>query len=68
MRRPLEQRSARKRWYWLLLLPFIFMLWPPLYARTEPALGGIPFFYWYQFAWVVLSAVITGVVYLLTHD
>ncbi|MDQ6779535.1 MAG: DUF3311 domain-containing protein [Candidatus Eremiobacteraeota bacterium] len=68
MRRPLEQHSARKRWHWLLLLPFIFMLWPPFYARVEPALAGIPFFYWYQFVWVVLSALTTGAVYLLTHE
>lgn len=68
MQRPLGQPSAKKRWYWLLLLPFIFMLWPALYARVDPTVAGIPFFYWYQFIWVVLSAAITGLVYWLSHD
>jgi membrane protein implicated in regulation of membrane protease activity len=39
----------------LLVLPFVAILWVPLYARTEPRLAGLPFFYWYQFAWIVLS-------------
>jgi len=30
-------------------------------------LFGFPFFYWYQFAWVPLSAVLTGIVYLVTR-
>ena len=68
MQRPAGQPSARKRWYVLLLLPFVFMLWPALYARIGPTLGGIPFFYWYQFSWVVLSAAITGLVYWLSRD
>ena len=34
------------------------MLWVPSYNRLEPALGGIPFFYWYQLAWILLGAAI----------
>ncbi|MFD4975609.1 DUF3311 domain-containing protein [Streptomyces sp. NPDC058424] len=33
---------------------FIGPLLAPLYMRTEPRLLGWPFFYWYQFAWVLL--------------
>lgn len=55
-------------WYWLLLLPLAALLFPGIYARTTPALFGFPFFYWYQFAWVVITAAITGLVYLLTKD
>jgi hypothetical protein len=68
MRPPFGHAGARKRWYWLLLLPFVCMLWPPLYARVDPMLAGIPFFYWYQFVWVILSAVVTGLVYWLSRD
>jgi hypothetical protein len=41
-----------------LALPFVGLLWPPWYAHEEPHLGGVPFFYWYQFAWVPVSVVL----------
>ena len=41
------------------------MLWVPSYNRLEPALGGVPFFYWYQLAWILLGA---GIVLLVYHD
>ena len=55
----------------LLLLPFIGLLWVPFYNFQEPALFGFPFFYWYQLLWVLISAVITALVYVKTkpvHD
>jgi Na+/melibiose symporter-like transporter len=54
-------------WYALLALPLLGLLYPPLYATRDPELAGIPFFYWYQFAWVVVSAVLTVVVFLATR-
>lgn len=60
-------RASAQRWYWLLLLPFAGLLYPPLYAHEDPHLFGIPFFYWYQGAWLVLTAVITTVVYRRTR-
>jgi hypothetical protein len=33
-------------WYALLLLPFAGTLFPWIYNRAEPALLGMPFFYW----------------------
>jgi hypothetical protein len=54
-------------WYALLALPLLGLLYPPLYATRDPELAGIPFFYWYQFAWVIVSAVLTLVVYLATR-
>ena len=44
------------------------IFYPPLYASAAPALWGFPFFYWYQFVWITLSAAIIGVVYLLTRE
>jgi len=32
------------------------LLWVPFYNFVEPALWGIPFFYWYQFLWVILTS------------
>ncbi|MCG3039513.1 DUF3311 domain-containing protein [Streptomyces fenghuangensis] len=50
-----------------LLAPFVAMLWVGSYARSEPALAGIPFFYWYQLLWVPLSAALMAVAYLLVR-
>ena len=54
-----EGRSARHKawspWYLLLLAPFVAVLWVPFYNAIEPAWAGIPFFYWYQFLWVLVD-------------
>jgi hypothetical protein len=56
----------RSRWPRLLLvIPFLGVLWVPFYNRIEPSLAGIPFFYWYQLAWVVLGAAVVLAVYLI---
>ncbi len=62
----LTGRSSR-HWYWLLLLPFLGLLYPPLYAHASPRIFGIPFFYWYQAVWLAATAVITTVVYRRTR-
>ncbi|HVZ08029.1 DUF3311 domain-containing protein [Rhodopila sp.] len=49
----------------LLLLPFIAMLWVSTYNTLEPEWAGIPFFYWYQLLWVILSAGIVAFIYLV---
>jgi len=41
----------------LLLLPFIGLLWVPFYNSASPSLFGFPFFYWYQLAWVPVTAI-----------
>jgi hypothetical protein len=61
-----KRRSAR--WNWLLILPAIGLLFPAIYARATPALFGFPFFYWYQFAWVFLTAAISWLVYFLAQE
>jgi hypothetical protein len=50
---------------WVLLaLPYLGLCFPAVYARATPALLGFPFFYWYQFAWVIATSCLLGVVYL----
>jgi len=61
-------RRSSKSWLWLLLLPWIAMIWVPSYNRDEPRLWGFPFFYWYQMLWVLVSAVITALVYFKTRS
>ncbi|MEV4945267.1 DUF3311 domain-containing protein [Streptomyces sp. NPDC053755] len=48
-----------------LIAPFVAMLWVSSYAKVEPTFIGIPFFYWYQMAWVVISTALTMVAYTL---
>jgi hypothetical protein len=47
----------------LLVLPYFGLCFPALYSRATPALFGFPFFYWYQFAWVVLTSALLYIVY-----
>ncbi len=58
----------RYLWYGLLLVQFAAVLVTGIYTRETPKLGGIPFFYWYQFAWIIVSVVLTAIVYLATRE
>jgi hypothetical protein len=67
-----DMRSRRLNTGWrshwprfLLVIPFLGVLWVPFYNRIEPSLAGIPFFYWYQLAWVILGAAVVLAVYLI---
>jgi hypothetical protein len=60
---PDKKAAASRGWLLLLLLPYLALCFPALYAHKEPALWGFPFFYWYQFAWVVLTSAILGIFY-----
>lgn len=47
----------------LLAAPLVALLWVSSYAKEEPRLFGFPFFYWYQFAWVFITAATTSIAY-----
>lgn len=64
---PAARRSDHSPWNWLLLLPIVVPLLTFLYNKETPRLGGFPFFYWAQFAFIVLGVVCTTVVYLTTR-
>jgi hypothetical protein len=55
-------------WYMLFLVQFVAVLWPPFYNRAEPALIGLPFFYWYQLFWVMGGAILTAIVHFATDE
>ena len=61
----MSSTARSKRWQWklLLVLPYIGLCFPQFYVRATPALWGFPFFYWYQFAWVVVASGLIYVVY-----
>ncbi|HLI13359.1 MAG TPA: DUF3311 domain-containing protein [Alphaproteobacteria bacterium] len=60
-----EPRRGSRWWYVLLAAPFVAMLWVSSYNKVEPTLWGFPFFYWYQFLWLIISAVLTWIVHRL---
>ena len=64
-----EQPGGERTWSWwylLFLIQFGAVLWPPFYNKIEPTFIGIPFFYWYQLAGVIVAAILTAVVYFAT--
>jgi hypothetical protein len=58
----------RRAWYAVFVLPFAALLFPGLYNRPDPALFGLPFFYWYQLLWVIITSALLGIVYLATRQ
>jgi uncharacterized membrane protein len=53
-------------WNLVLLIPFI-VLFTPIYNRESPALFGMPFFYWFQFAVIAVGVLSTITVYRMTR-
>lgn len=67
----MRQRSPSRRRHpivLLLLLPLVAVLVPEFYNFADPSIGGMPFFYWYQLAWIAGVAVCTGIVYVVTRN
>jgi hypothetical protein len=58
----------RHYWYLLLILPIVGTVFPPLYNHVHPTLFGLPFFYWYQLAWVFATAALLWLVFVLTRE
>ena len=54
-------------WNLMLLLPFLTLV-TPWWNSIEPRLFGMPFFYWSQFAFVVVGVGSVAVVYVRTRD
>lgn len=61
--RPGRPRRSTPRRVWLLLVPLLLLGWPPLYNRSEPQLFGVPFFYAYQLAIILVAVICMLVVY-----
>jgi hypothetical protein len=50
-----------------LIAPMVALLWVDSYSRLTPRFIGIPFFYWYQMAWVPVAAALTYTAYVLVR-
>ena len=69
---PLASRRRRSTGLWVVIVlilvpPVVVPLWVPLYRKIDPTLWGFPFFYWFQFALILMSAVLTSVAYALSQ-
>ncbi|HEX4223731.1 MAG TPA: DUF3311 domain-containing protein [Pseudonocardiaceae bacterium] len=64
---PDERRSAPRfnAWNLLLLVPLL-MLITPWFNSDGPRLIGLPFFYWYQFLFVIVGVACVWIVYAMT--
>lgn len=51
----------------LLAIPCIAVLSVGSYNRVDPRWEGIPFFYWYQLLWTVLSSLFIGAAYMVAR-
>jgi hypothetical protein len=60
--------KRRHVWYALLLLPIAGALLPGIYNRIEPTLFDLPFFYWYQLAWVIATSLVLAAVVYATRE
>ncbi len=61
-----DDRRPPPRTHWarvLLLIPVVASLSVPFYNRVEPAIGGVPFFYWFQLALVLVCTLVCVIVY-----
>jgi Protein of unknown function (DUF3311) len=63
-----KKRGGWRWWYLLFLVEFAIALWPPFYNKAEPAIMGVPFFYWYQLLAVFIGAVLTAIVYFAVEE
>ena len=56
------------RWWNLLLLLPLLMLLTPWFNHDKPRLFGMPFFYWYQMAFVFVGVACVAIVYAATKS
>jgi hypothetical protein len=52
----------------LLIVAVLASFWVPIYARSTPKLGALPFFYWYQLLMVPAVAIVSWIAYLLVRS
>ena len=63
--------SSRGLWALVLVLlapAVVVPLLVPLYDRADPTLGGFPFYFWFQFALILGSAVLTVTAFLVARE
>ncbi len=53
----------RSRWVLLLILPYLGLCFPQIYAHSTPTFGAFPFFTGINLRWVILASALLAIVY-----
>lgn len=61
-----RRRADASHWHWLLFVPIGLPLVTPLYNRADPALFGLPFYYWCQLAFAGVAAFFVLIIHVAT--
>ena len=65
-RQPAHRRDSHELIHWLAVIPFIGMLiGPAVHNEVDPLILGMPFPLGWIAVWVVLTAIIMAVIYLI---
>mgnify|MGYP001626166210 FL=1 len=51
----------------LFVIPWVLYTLLPIYNTIQPELGGVPFFYWFQTLWLLISAILFVIGVLLLY-
>jgi hypothetical protein len=68
---PPSRPPSRGLWILIcvILAPAVIVpLWVGLYDKVDPKLGGWPFYFWFQMALIVGSAVLTVLAFVLANS
>lgn len=50
-----------------VIVPFVAVLWVPIFDKDKPEVAGFPFFFWWQLLWVAVTAVLMGLAYFVVR-
>ena len=50
-----------------VIVPFVAVLWVPIYDKDKPEVAGFPFFFWWQLMWVAVTAALMGLAYFVVR-
>ena len=50
-----------------VIVPFVAVLWVPIFDKDKPEVAGFPFFFWWQLLWVAVTAALMGLAYFVVR-
>ncbi|MEY9934227.1 hypothetical protein ABH926_008891 [Catenulispora sp. GP43] len=50
-----------------VIVPFVAVLWVPIFDKDKPEVAGFPFFFWWQLLWVAVTAVLMALAYFVVR-
>ena len=50
-----------------VIVPFVAVLWVPIFDKDKPEVAGFPFFFWWQLLWVAVTAALMALAYFVVR-